>query len=782
MKETNWLHVLAGLVLFGASWPCTLARGARLRPSAAATKVVKPYLKEGERVFLLGKVQTGRSRSVEILCLVPDDMSDQTVRAVLADWADRINSREKLLFPVVPVQDSGRIDRTKLALRIRQASLMARVWPDTTEAKSPYRISPDDARKVEQTYKLFARFHVFDDAQLGTTDAVEEMVASLAPEHMAVDRDSLPKVLKVTAKLVEAFWTTEGLAAAKANDVWNGAYNVALGQGVGQLEAMKLADRSSRFYDRIWEFQSKHATAGQALGMGISQGTAVLQRVLAALAPAAFLDGVGKDLAAIRYELPNTAQGRMLRLAIAKVLPRVRGQVNVFPDRLLESLSSREFLVDMTVPAVKFVVSLLAKRAAAWGVPFIGKALLAFDAGLFLGDLLANNAAISREFESAKYAKDIEPVLHFLTYSILYRRVRVRTGLGTVREEDLRAFEAGVRLTFLCESYFWRKITTGLNSTTPIKNAFDRFVGRKTGPEVAKTLLALARTPAKASAQWHDPSVVTALLIETLKRLSPIRVVYIEGPDRPEYQHLRQCLKGDAGIELVTFHQRTQNTFVARGKIDRRSFTSLPSSEADFKRFDVLILGGLDRTFLSRTQMRQIQQFVRRGGGLLMIGADRGLGPGGYGGTDIEKVLPVEVGPRNQPRDSAPFLPALTKWGREHPVFAGLTAFFPGRQGPGLPKLPKLTRCVTVAIKPGTTVLAVHPTRRGRRGPVPLLVCHVYGEGRAAVFAADGTWRLAAASDQQCRRVHRRFWVQLVRFLATSWRTRRGGRTAPRRT
>ena len=77
---------------------------------------------------------------------------------------------------------------------------------------------------------------------------------------------------------------------------------------------------------------------------------------------------------------------------------------------------------------------------------------------------------------------------------------------------------------------------------------------------------------------------------------------------------------------------------------------ALPSSPEEWKKFDVIIIGDLDSSFLKRPEMEAIEQRVAEGAGLIMIGGQNSFGPGGYKGTPIEKALPVTVGDAGQPR------------------------------------------------------------------------------------------------------------------------------------
>ena len=97
------------------------------------------------------------------------------------------------------------------------------------------------------------------------------------------------------------------------------------------------------------------------------------------------------------------------------------------------------------------------------------------------------------------------------------------------------------------------------------------------------------------------------------------------------------------------------------GTVGGKPLTGFPQTADEFKAFDVLIIGDLDRSYLSSKQMDLLVEVVRSGKGLLMIGGTATLGPGGYGGTVIEQMLPVTVGPRGRDRQEAtPFVPRLT--------------------------------------------------------------------------------------------------------------------------
>ncbi len=253
-----------------------------------------------------------------------------------------------------------------------------------------------------------------------------------------------------------------------------------------------------------------------------------------------------------------------------------------------------------------------------------------------------------------------------------------------------------------------------------------------------------------------------------------IRVLYVEGTIRPEYKPLKSLLDTDPNVQFASLVRISENRFWAYGSLDGRKFTSLPTTDEHFKLFDVLILGDLDRTFLSAAQMRRIRRFVNDGGGFVMLGGQSSFGArgaGGYAGTDIENILPVVVGTA-QRQETTPFIPQITAVGAGHPILSGLGGYFIGPGGRKdallLPQLPKLLGCVTVVrAKPTADVLMVHPSRRNAAGPLIVLAVQQFGLGRSAAFTADTTrlWYMY----QRLRGVegpYERLWGQLVRWLA----------------
>ena len=83
--------------------------------------------------------------------------------------------------------------------------------------------------------------------------------------------------------------------------------------------------------------------------------------------------------------------------------------------------------------------------------------------------------------------------------------------------------------------------------------------------------------------------------------------------------------------------------------VDAVSPHEFPTELADLRSSAAMILSNVSADDFSNIQMDLIESYVRDlGKGLVVIGGDRAFGMGGYHGTPLERVLPVEMTPRQR--------------------------------------------------------------------------------------------------------------------------------------
>lgn len=252
-----------------------------------------------------------------------------------------------------------------------------------------------------------------------------------------------------------------------------------------------------------------------------------------------------------------------------------------------------------------------------------------------------------------------------------------------------------------------------------------------------------------------------------------IRVLQVVGKPTWDVRFFRQLLKGDPNVELISFFILRDYHSVHRAPENEMSLIPFPTHELfeeQLGSFDLIVLQDFEfEPYSVGHYLRNIQRYVQRGGGLLMLGGDGGFTTGGYADTPIEDVLPVELPRRrSQPSttDLQKFRPQLTQAGSRHPI---TRMEFDTHENQELwKKLPELHGTNLVGDpKPGAVVLATHPRQRTSKGPMPVLAIQDQDKGRSMAFTVDSTWRwnyewvLGGGSS----RPYTSFWNSAIRWL-----------------
>lgn len=77
-------------------------------------------------------------------------------------------------------------------------------------------------------------------------------------------------------------------------------------------------------------------------------------------------------------------------------------------------------------------------------------------------------------------------------------------------------------------------------------------------------------------------------------------------------------------------------------RVEVRAPESIPKRHEELQSYELLLLSDVPATAVSNGSLEAIEAYVRdSGGGLIVVGGNRSFTPGGYGGTVLEKILPV---------------------------------------------------------------------------------------------------------------------------------------------
>jgi uncharacterized membrane protein len=254
-----------------------------------------------------------------------------------------------------------------------------------------------------------------------------------------------------------------------------------------------------------------------------------------------------------------------------------------------------------------------------------------------------------------------------------------------------------------------------------------------------------------------DPSYTDALKRPVRLVDRKVRVLVIEGMPRWEFKFLMPALLRDRRVEASFVLTSGDPRLMRNGPPFLPEF---PPREKLFA-FDLLILGDVPADALGFERLTMIQEFVREGGGLVVIAGRRAM-PSSYDNTPLTEVLPVEVLPARSDIDPTArpqaFMPVRTPAGERAEVLT--LADTPDENRQAWRDLPGWYWHYPVSkLRPGATALLVHPRATAGDQPMPLLATQLYGKGQVLFLASDETWRWRYNAQEK---LYARLWGQVV--------------------
>lgn len=257
------------------------------------------------------------------------------------------------------------------------------------------------------------------------------------------------------------------------------------------------------------------------------------------------------------------------------------------------------------------------------------------------------------------------------------------------------------------------------------------------------------------------------------------RVMYLCGRPSPEYAALREFLKADPNLELISFVILRNPENVSPVADSELSLIPFPAQEifvSDIRHFDIFIIQNfpVQRFNLPPAYLSSVKDFVGRGGGLLLMGGDSAFGSGNYRGTPLEEVLPVSMSDYASDYESG----SLRVKASDHPVarVAG-DRDSSERLWDAAPPLEGFNGFA--GLKAGAHSILSGKTQNG--GEVPLLAAREYGRGKVMVMASPSTWRwkLAAGYSWKISPLYPAFWTRVLQYLSGSLDLKRVQLAAP---
>jgi len=274
-------------------------------------------------------------------------------------------------------------------------------------------------------------------------------------------------------------------------------------------------------------------------------------------------------------------------------------------------------------------------------------------------------------------------------------------------------------------------------------------------------------------------------------------VLLVDGYSRWEFRYLRNLFYGrDKSVHLqhVLLHpdQLAGQTETSIAASASRPFgealaTKLPESEAEWRKFDVIILGDLDPSAVDEATWSIISRCVNERAALLVMVSGPRFMPHAIASATGRALVPAEFDWGNQTYfnlKDEPFRFGLTGDGRRHPVTQQsdgeaanerLWAEFPSMtwRHPVL-GLKEGAEVLLTALNDGKAEVIASNTglesaldalaqRKAREATSALLVARKTGKGKVALLLTDRTWRLREGAGDL---YHHRFWGNLVRWGA----------------
>jgi uncharacterized membrane protein len=228
-----------------------------------------------------------------------------------------------------------------------------------------------------------------------------------------------------------------------------------------------------------------------------------------------------------------------------------------------------------------------------------------------------------------------------------------------------------------------------------------------------------------------------------------LRVLLVSGEPHAGERTWRRLLKADPAVDLVHFtilRPPEKDDLTPLNELALIAFPVRELFQVKLKEFDLIIFDRFqNRGVLPPQYLRNIADYVRGGGALLMSVGPEFTGATSLAPSPLGSVLPAAPAPLGAVVNEA-FRPGITALGRRHPVTEGLADWKPAGVAPAGdgPGWGRWYRRIEPDGEVRGDVLMDAPDGAGR---APLLILDHVGEGRTALLLSDQIWLWSRGHD-----------------------------------
>jgi uncharacterized membrane protein len=221
------------------------------------------------------------------------------------------------------------------------------------------------------------------------------------------------------------------------------------------------------------------------------------------------------------------------------------------------------------------------------------------------------------------------------------------------------------------------------------------------------------------------------------------RVLMVSGRPSMNYRFLRNALKRDPSIDLLSFVILRSPSDILNVQPHEQSLIPFPVDtlfSRELANFDLLIFDNFNySTFLRPVHLESIRNFVKDGGGFAMIGGPNLYYEEGDRSSPIGDILPFQFVRKEFYQRDSPVRVRLSRAGTQHAVLR-FTDDYREEDADNLSfwqDLPPLDGINLIEAKKSSTVLM----ESADGIPWPVLIVGGYGKGRVLTLATDYSWK-----------------------------------------